>query len=265
MLATRSALNWLGITLGLLEAQVPQNRFHPAFFNISELPIPDGFLKASHVPRKAADLDTSVVHITAVSGGFGVSRKSLAIWDAAVSAGILQKRFPLLYEQLRASQALDDHDLLVRRLATWERYRKTPYHQIGSQSGDVLANRSLDQRSYHAGPGNYGAGCAFDCGLADKLTDDFVATCQAALRTLHFRMRSVGDPSRQILVEPHRAYSSQRRKDPGPAAWAAIVIPVVEADPRLVVDYELCMADGLPVPRSWDNRALFDDKGKRIR
>jgi hypothetical protein len=264
MLATRNALNWLGVTLGLLEQQAQQNRFHPWQFDIGEMDIPPKNLKAYPTPRDPSTIVTNVIHITAVNGGFGVSRKSVDIWDAAISAGILQKRFPNLYGQLQVAGALDDHNLLVKRIATWERFRSTPYHQIGLQSGDVIANRDLSQKSWHGSAGNYGIGTAMDMGPKDKLTDFLIATFQGALKMSVQRLRMHGNPRRIITLEPHRAFDKDRRLDPGPEPWAEVVIPVVEADPYLTVDYELCLAGGLPVPRSWDKRALFNDKGKRI-
>jgi hypothetical protein len=264
MFAARNLANVLALAVGTAERAQPQQAFHPAFFNISEMPIPAGKLKAAAGMRDPGELDRLVTHIVGVNGGFGISKAAIAKWEAALAAGGLEKRFPVMFRQLFEAGALEDAPKLVRRLAMWERWRNTPYHGAGIRTGDVIANRSLSQRSYHAGPGNGGAGVAFDCGSADKLTDDFVKTCQWAMVKTLERMRSVGHPDRLILVEPHRASDKGRRQDPGKEPWERIVIPVVDADPRLTIDYEVFRSSGLPVPVSWDKRAHFDDKGKRI-
>lgn len=271
MLAGRQLAEHLLFVLGRVEAQTRQITFAGATgFDISELPIPAAKLKAYKTPRNLDELDLIVAHVTGVRSGFGVMKAAVQRWRKSLDAGL--GAYPLLRAQLEVAGALDDLDDLARRLATWERYRETPYHQIGSQIGDVLANRDIGQVSWHGNGdakqgGNVGVGFALDCHPAEMIGEWLVATGHASLKVLAGRVLKVSAKARRdgIRVAPHRAFSKDRGIDTDAVVWRKVILPVVERSGGLLrVDYEARWGSGRPVPNTWDDNALYDAKGRRI-
>lgn len=213
-----------------------------------------------------------VVHVTAVVGGFGLAASARKRWRATLDHPFLVDVPDELIsqlidcgdvEQLDAFYGVVDPDLLARRLGTWERYRSTPYHQIGSQAGDSIANRALSQRSYHAGLGNDGVGLAIDAGPQEPLSSDLIETGRLSLHNLANRLLDAGAPG-PFKVQPHRCFDSNRVRDTDLYVWREIVLPVVAKRSDLYIDYELQLGTGRPVPREWDPSAMYDLRGRRV-
>jgi hypothetical protein len=70
------------------------------------------------------------------------------------------------------------------------------------------------------------------------------------------------------VVVGHRVWEDSRREDPSAITWKAVVIPVVDEREAngfpVVIGYRTKAGSGLPIPRSWDPDALYDDKGRMI-
>lgn len=248
--------------VGVTELQRRQVIFAgPHGFDLSSWTPPPDKAKA-YVGRvhDLGELDTIVVHITAVRGGFGVSARRVRFWQAVLDGSARPpERFPVDLLRALPIGRIEDQ---ARRLALWERYRTVPYHQIAAANGDSLANHDLARYSWHAGLGNYGVGWALDCGAGERLDDWLVSTGQASLGALIHRI----DPtySRTIWVVPHRAFTRGRVRDTGGEVWARVVKPVVLATPNVRIDYQLRMGTGRPVPIDWDPEALYDSKGRPL-
>jgi hypothetical protein len=229
-----------------------QISFNPSGFELFDLPIKKW--KAAKELRTPDEINLIVAHITAVDGGFGVSKKRVAFWE---------KQLLNIGDEYRdlISQIPDREDATAQRLALWERFRGTlSYHQIGAQNGDSLANRELEHRTYHGNTGNRGAGWALDVGPKEKLTPWLIQTGQASLTHL---VRRLSD-AHPITVAPHRCFSASRREDTGGDVWRRVVLPVVQQFDHLRVDYDLAENGGRPIPRSWDPSATHDDKGRKL-
>jgi len=215
-------------------------------------------------PRKRHDLETLdlvVCHVSAVTGGFGVTKRAVKRWRKLLDAGAILHGKELPIEILEALPIGENEDR-ARRLALWERYRNIPYHQIGAGNGDSIANHSLDLWTYHGNTGNKGVGWALDCGADQDLDDWLVETGRASLRGLIQRI----DPTcqRPIRVAHHRAFSAGRRGDTGRNVHREVILPVVESLDHVRIDYEIHGNKGRPVPDRWDDAALYDWKGRRI-
>lgn len=258
----RSALEVSLRIVGVNELQRRQVVFNGADgFDLTEWMPPDEKWKAYRQRfHDLEKLDTIVVHITAVRGGYGVSRRRVAFWEQVLMGTKKPpSRFPVELLEVLPLGTLKDQ---ASRLALWERYRNAPYHQIGAGNGDSIANHSLRRYSWHAGKGNFGVGWALDAGPNQALDSWMVDTGQASLATLAHRI----DPTyqRPIRVVPHRCFTSGRVRDTNPTVWREVVKPVVEQTPNLWIDYEMRRGTGRPVPRSWDPDAVFDDRGRKI-
>lgn len=226
--------------------------------DIGFIPIPKGSWKAHPTDNDPSKLPFIVVHCTGIATGFGARRSSIPVWQRLLDDPTYQP------PELRYLRNRTD---LARNLAVWERLRETPYHRIGCQSGHVIRNRPLRQRSYHGGPvGNDGAGFAMDCSPTTTFTSDFARTCKAALWDLAREMIAAGC-STPIRVFPHRCVEAPNRRgnDPGAEPWRTVVMPAVdEHRDVLEIDYEMRANRGLPIPRTWDPNALYDAKGRRL-
>lgn len=271
MLTGRKLAEALLYILRRTEAQAKQIAFAAGGFDIGELPIPAGKLKAYSTPRNVDDLDLIVTHVTDVRGGFGVSRKALARWRKEIGKGM--RVMPRLAAQLEQAGALEDLELLARRLATFERYRETPYQQIASvQTGDAIANRRIEQVSWHGNGtarvgGNAGVGFAVDCHHDEIISPWGIRTAQIAFNILVGRVLKASAKARRdgIRVAPHRAFSASRGADPGPFIWEHVILPAIAQNSGAVrVDYEARWNTGKPVPDTWDEHALFDSRGRRL-
>lgn len=269
MWSSRSVTTSALVALGLLERQAPQTVYIGSYWDIGELPIPAGKLKAA--PGERPVPNTIVVHITAVRGGFGVSRRAVKRWRDALETRSLGLPTGLLC-QLQVAGLVSstqprafDPDALAHRLALWERYRSTPYHMIAAPNGDAVANRDLCQRTYHGNAGNYGVGFAVDCGPGEALSEMFVSTAQHALRKLVLRMSIRAGNMPEVRIVSHRQYSASRRQDPGAEVWRQVVLPVASEDRRIVLVHGEHTGGGLPIPNTWDPGSPYDERGKWVK
>jgi hypothetical protein len=209
------------------------------------IPIPAGQEKAARLARDPAEITTILMHVTGVTGGFGVGRSAIARWEA------------------EAAQRFGD----ARSLALMERLRGTPYHQIVSREAGILRNRDLAQRSYHGGPaGNDAAGFSVDMGSREQMPDDFWPMARAGLVDLAKRLQKAGArPPFRVIAHRQVELPNRRGDDPGAIAWRNTVIPVVTDHPDLLwADLGYSANGGLPIPRSWHPAAQHDDRGRRI-
>lgn len=266
MFALRSFIEAAKIALGTHVRQQPQTDFADAGFELFSLAngaplLPITKAKAYKTPRDVRLVDLIVVHVTAVRGGFGVAKSAVKKFDAIVDDGMDDLPVEL------AQQLLDGDGqplpLTPQRLALWARFKNVPYHQIAARNGDCLANHPLSRHSWHGNGGNTGVGFAVDCAPDEKLDDWMIETGRKSLSILIARLqRETMQPV--IRIAPHRAFSASRRNDTGPYVWKEVIEPVVMHTPGVRIDYEVKRDGGLPVPKSWDTDAHYDDKGKRV-
>ena len=258
--------------VGLYEAQRKQAMFADALtgwemYNAANgahyFPITEA--KAYKTPRVLSALDLIVVHVTAVKGGFGVSKSRVKYWAKLLDAhGIDDLPDGLAHQLLDAhGNFIHSETDLAQRLALWERFSNVPYHQVALRNGDILTNHPLDRVSWHGNAGNVGVGFSVDCAPSEKLDEWMIETARMALLTLIMRVREVSlQPV--IRIAPHRAYSASRRDDPGAYVWRNVIEFVVSHSQGVVIDFETKRDGGLPVPNTWDDDALFDAKGRRL-
>lgn len=261
MFAARTFIEAALVSLGINERQRQQATFNGdegyELFDAAGRPLfPITKAKAYAKPRDVRIVDLCVVHVTAVRGGFGVSKSRLKYWRARLDKGDL----PTVLTMQLPEESTADED--AHRLALWERLVNVPYHGFASRNGDALALHPLSRHSWHGNGGNVGIGFAVDCAPDEKLDDWMVETGRAAFSiTLARLLRESNAPV--IRVAPHRAFSSQRRNDTGPYVWKEIIEPVVMNTARVRIDYEVKKDGGLPVPKTWDDDALYDAKGNK--
>lgn len=276
----RSALERVLRLTGLHEVQIRQAAFAGAGgFDLTRWP--KSKRKSYGRPRPERP-EQIAVHVTDVLGGFGVSRPARARWESVIASGELREHeylpdviptAPGDYASLRGIDLSGDPlAAMANRLALWERLKDQAYHQVAAQNGDVLATRTVMDWSWHAGKvaNRIACGFAVDCAHDGELDEWIIETGRAGLRALKYRIAAVwtaGLPA-PIVVLPHRAFSASRLVDPQgnteAGVWSEIVRPVVDRDPELVIDYEYKSRSGRPIPRVWDERALYDWRGRRL-
>lgn len=245
------------------EEQRKQVEFSQEGFELWETGLP--IIKDKSYPHKrhlATELDLVVTHVTDVKGGFGVSRKRVKHWSGLIDGELLSAGMLEQLSRFAHTKPLD----LAQRIALWERFHGTvPYHQIGAANGDNIANRKLEDWTWHGGRGNYGVGWALDCSpRREPLADWLIETGRASLKTLIYRVL-VFNGGREVNVTPHRAFSYPgRAQDPGKAVTKEVILPVVQSIPEARLALELANG-GAPWPNTWVPGALYDAKGKRIR
>jgi hypothetical protein len=216
-----------------------------ATLDASFIPIPKGKEKAARLARDPAAIDTILIHVTGVSGGFGVLRSAVAKWEVEALA-----------------RKLDPRDLAIT-----ERLRATPYHGLVIRSPLIIRNRDLAQRSYHGGPaGNHAAGFSLDMGSRETMPDAFWPAARLGLLDLAQRLADAGArPPFRLIAHRQVEPPNRRGDDPGAIAWRNTVIPVVTDHPDLLwADLEHQANGGLPIPKSWHPAAQHDDRGRRI-
>jgi hypothetical protein len=179
--------------------------------------IPRNFSKARPRPRSLMEVDTVVIHQTAVGGGFAVSKRMLE-----------QHR-----DEFHARQV---------------RYRDTPYHGLFSPRDRA----SIIQwpgwaHTFHGHKSNGNSvGWAYDGMLpGDEL--DLKGAC-AALRHFVTAMREAGVPLR--YVEAHRQHAADRALDPGVEIWTKLVRPML-AQIGLEERSTRTTGTGLALPADW--------------
>lgn len=174
--------------------------------------------KGYETPRAIGDVNTVVVHQTAVKGGFGV-----AAYQLAAAHGDVQK---------------------ARRV----RYRDTPYHGVYSprdRSSVVQWPPSFTTWHGH-GSNRYSVAWSYDGLLPGDQLD--VAGARASLRHFVRSMRGAGVPLRYI--EAHRQHSKNRGADPGVEIWTKVVRPLLGELGLQERPYHTT-GTGYPLPAEW--------------
>lgn len=215
-------------------------------------------LSLSSRSRSATTVELVTVHVTDVTGGFGVAKSAVARWRKLLEHDDVPRE---LVRQLPAPHDLGGSSFT---LALLERYARCPYHWIGSRRAGVVRNHTAELRTSHGAGGNRGLGWALDAGHDEALSDELVA---AGFRSLVQCISEAHEGSGSVIdVVPHRVFSASRRVDPGAAVWRTIVLSAVDAlGPSVCqVNYDLVEARGRPVPWTWDSHALFDERGQRL-
>lgn len=182
-------------------------------------------LKLPSRPRTMLDALVTV-HVTDVRGGFGVASKHKDRFESALL----------------------------------DRYARVPYHAIASRRLGTVRNQDITRRTSHGNGGNRGVGMAVDAAHDEILSPELELSARNALILIVLDVRHY--TGEVVDIVPHRAFSSQRLRDPGPHVWR--VCQAVEdllGSSICRCDLDLCEASGRPVPRSWDNRSDFDDRG----
>ena len=257
-------------------------------FDLGSLPI----LASKAYPGEQTPVPRIMVHVTGVTRGYGVQRwgptgwrrwvglakNTQSLWRCAVEAdGLVEPWDGLRNETLlpyELALQLAEADLLLtmspdqlgRLVAQWSRFRNTPYHDIGTLGGYVLANRRHRQRSHHGNGtrgsgGNAGIGCAFDCSPNTDLSEFHIQTFQATLRASHLRLQralAAASPDREAprigIVAHAQASDPARANDPGGKRahiYRRVVVPVAETTPGLYLDPSWTYGTGRPIRASW--------------
>lgn len=230
---------------------------HVPGFDTTTMPVE---LELPARPRDPKSVVMLTVHVTDVAGGFGVAKSLVAKWRRMLGLGKVPAE---LRTQLPDATDLGGSSFLLGLL---ERYSQLAYHRIGSRRAGNVRNHPLSLRTSHGNSGNDGAGWALDCGHAEDLTPDLVrvgcASLEAEIREI------VASGGGNAIVIPHRAWSDQRRVDTDKRVWMEVVKPTVQSlagqAVPVVIGYDVKAKSGLPIPRSWDPDALYDDKGRRV-
>lgn len=241
-------------SLGTHEQALYQRDFAAEGFEMWETGLPitkdKSHPRKRHVPPE--ELTLIVGHVSAVKGGFGVSKRRVDHWTAKVGAHRSITLADGMAKQLVDAKALarDADGVFLpfatparevgQRIALWERFHGTvPYHQIGAQNGDNLANRPLADWTYHAGKGNYGVGWALDCHPArEPLTPFLIETGRASLTTLFHRVHEYNG-GLEVGMAGHVAFSwPGRSQDPSEVVTREVIIPVVESLDFAFMSYE---------------------------
>lgn len=239
----------------------PEPASHVRRINTTSMPVDLKHPPRMRTPAEMAYLQVLTAHVTDVDGGYGVAKFQLDRWRARLQTGKVPADL--------LGQLTDPADLggASFELALLERYSAAPYHRIGSRRLGSIRNHPMGLRTSHGGPGgNDGGGWALDCDNTEKLAPSLVEIGMASLDDAIAEMLELGAP--RVVVVGHRAWEKNRLQDPGAIVWREVVVPVVDARARagfpVVIGYRTKAGTGLPVPLSWDDRALFDDRGRAL-
>lgn len=213
--------------------------------------------KRSRGTRRLDDLTIGVVHQMATP--FGTRSSARARWRARASS---------CAPEVLVDPALTDK--WAETMAHRERFWNVPYHYVITLGGDVLHNQPLAWRTWHGDAGNGGIGIGFEGNFPafernraakhNTLDEDRAVACLvAAIR----HARSSGAPLVQLQAHRNYAPQSSRGGDPGELIWRRVVLPAVEQT-DCTIDYNAKAGGGAPIPRGWDDRARYDNKGNRI-
>jgi hypothetical protein len=226
--------------------------------------------KGSAKPVDPAEKIGICVHQTAVE--FGTTKKARKAWADRIRGGLL----PIdVLEKFGVLEIADSEQVekAAQRLALHERFWKVPYHFVSLLNGDVLFNNKLSSYTYHGGGANgplYGWVLEGSFPMLEKNRksrhskfDEFVIeTGRQGLRLAVLKGREA-NPNNFRLILPHRAYSKGRRADTGEGIWREIALPVAK-ELDMTPDYEAKYDTGLWIPKSWDDNAHYDLKGRRV-
>lgn len=275
MFSIRSLQAAILVAIGLHERQTEQVDFATRGFELYDVEtgaplLPITAKKAYNTPLSPDTTDETTVHVTAVRGGFGVSKSRVQYWREEIDDAFRHTN-PLLVAQLYEAHKVPVGEILplelaARRLATWERFKNVPYHGLGIRNGDCIANHPLSRHSWHGNAGNRGTGWALDCAPDEKLEAWMIETGRVSFEIHCARMYAWSSRVRTtgLRILAHRQHSASRRQDPGAYVWREVIKPVVSALDYVDIDYWTKTSSGLQIPRSWDDAALYDDKGRKV-
>lgn len=208
------------------------------------------FKKRAARARKLDEVTVAVVHQTACV--FGTSKYQRAPWDRIARDFNLDASFSRTW---------------ARRARFWN----VPYHYVITYDGFALWNQPLVWRTWHGDAGNGGIGIAFEGrwpGVGELDPKRHTQLCfnpEGALWACIDHARKHGAPIDQIQAHRNYAPPSSRASDPGETVWRNAVVPLLRApELGLRCDYEGAAGGGRPIPREWDDHALYDWHGKRI-
>lgn len=229
------------------------------------LEVVDGFKsyaipgKLKYTPRLYAPGEIKpilTVHVTDVDGGFGVREYQWAPWAVKLANGQIPGE---LLAQLPA-----DKLAAAKVLALAERFRKTPYHVIGSRVLGTVLNYPMSMRTSHGDAGNMGPGWALDAAWDEAMGPDLIEVGIDSLVTaIEETAKAASVGLEDVVVVPHRVWDAGRRVDPGEHVWRAVVLPAVKTT-GATIGYNTQAGSGLWIPSSWDPAALYDDSGNRL-
>ncbi|MEM6996536.1 MAG: N-acetylmuramoyl-L-alanine amidase [Myxococcota bacterium] len=167
---------------------------------------------------------------------------------------------------------------LGARGALHERFHNVGCHVAALTNGDVLYVNRLPAYVWHAHVANrFSVGIEIEglyAGIAGKantvwrgkkptkLTDTTIDAARRAVRFTYEEGLRLGMPL--TWIQPHRAFSKSRRSDPGEELWREVGVWACD-ELGLRVNYDLRRNGGLPVPREWDDKAVFDYRGRAVK
>lgn len=178
---------------------------------------PPAHFKGRHgVVRQPGQVDTLLVHQTAVAGGFG--------------AASLEARIARYGGRSRARPG-------------------TPYHYVYSpQDAAVVALWHPRLYSYHGNGGNrYSVGYAVDGKWPGDELD--AGQLEEATRLVLDHLADIGYPVTHL--EAHRQHSQARGGDPGPQLWGPIVRACAQAGRPACLPRAHVTGTGQAIPASW--------------
>lgn len=221
VLALRQIVNHLALLVRTHEAQrepAPGDAT-PAYTDITHVPV-----KLALPSRTGWTPEPWLtVHVTAVTGGFGVARKSVERWQR-------------VHDAHGATLGAD-----ARGSALLERYAGCAYHWIASRAVGAVRNHPPTLRTSHGNAGNKGLGWAIDCGHREVLTDAFVRLAIASLTLAILECRAACG-GQVVHVVPHAVWSKKRPVDTDHEVWSRVVEAAVAAlGPSVcVIDRDAC-------------------------
>jgi hypothetical protein len=222
--------------------------------------------------RSPGTVTTLCLHQMAVR--FGTTRSRRVFW--AKEARKLPLAVQDMYQFAHLGVLMDQKALeaWAARRALHERMCGIPYHYASLFNGDRLKINPTRWYTYHGnGANKRSLGLAVEGhfpGLEksrtskhDFLDPDFmIPTCRGMITLAMMESKRDGMPVTAITA--HRVFSGGRVADPGEQIWEEVVLWAIK-EYGLKVDYELKVGSGLPVPYEWDESALFDYRGRRIK
>lgn len=221
--------------------------------------------------RPANTVTTLCLHQMAVA--FGVSKSRVRYWRGQIAEASALVRDLYQFAALGVEQSEEAANAFARRIALHERMCKISYHYAALLNGDRLKINAADLYTYHGnGANKRSIGLAVEGlfpGLEEKraakhndLDDFLIETIRGLVRLAIMDAEAAGMPITQITA--HRVYSGNRVADPGELIWEEVALWAIR-EFGLTVDYELQVGSGRPIPFEWDESALYDYRGKRIR
>ena len=186
--------------------------------------------------RETADVDTILLHITAVEDGYGASAQAVERMGSFWAA---------IMERFEGSEYLSQKDLDKGEDGNKGRVG-APYHYVlRPQEGVIIALHHPQWETWHGNGGNdRSIGVAVDMGEDDEIDADWLAAALVQVTT-HSALHGFG----VSVLEGHRQHSSARGGDPGPRVWPVAETALVELG--IVPSLTRTTGSGQTIPPSW--------------